>query len=246
MPEVVERRAPPEPVAVVDRVDDQPRLEHERVRDHRVVIGIGVLPDVELFLDDSARIREERPLRTDRVAELLGRVVLVGGDCGDFGVGDVDLRIVRGELEVLLVLLWAVVAAREREDHRILALDLAEPARDALVVGQLVVGESVAWDDVGAHRALLSLVGVDTRQRRASTRDGAGHPRLDAGATQALLVRRPSTRSARLKLRAHTRADWQASYLGCPPTTSCLRSGSGRLYLSARDRRGTCRAGCAR
>src|SRR5215218_4040609 len=39
-PEVDERGAPPEPVAVVDRVDHEPRLEHERVRDHRVVVGV--------------------------------------------------------------------------------------------------------------------------------------------------------------------------------------------------------------
>src|SRR5688572_3260386 len=40
VPEVIDRGAPPEPVAVVDAVDDEPRLEHERVRDHRVVLGV--------------------------------------------------------------------------------------------------------------------------------------------------------------------------------------------------------------
>ena len=110
---------------------DEPGLEHERVRDHRVVVGVGVLLDVEVLLDDRARVLEERPLRADRRAELLARVVLVGRDRGDLGVGDGDLRIERGELEVLLVLLRAVVAAREREDHRIVALQLAERARDA-------------------------------------------------------------------------------------------------------------------
>src|SRR5262245_37222634 len=38
VPEVDDRGAPPEPVAVVDAVDDEPRLEHERVWDHRVVL----------------------------------------------------------------------------------------------------------------------------------------------------------------------------------------------------------------
>src|SRR3954470_5863236 len=63
----------------------------------------------------------EGPHRADRVAELLQRVVLGGGDRGDPGVGHVDLRVVRREIEVLLVLLRAVVAAREREDQRIVA-----------------------------------------------------------------------------------------------------------------------------
>src|SRR5262245_10571599 len=51
--EVLDRRAAPEPVAVVDAVDDEPRLEHERVRDHRVVFRVGILLDVEILLDRS-------------------------------------------------------------------------------------------------------------------------------------------------------------------------------------------------
>jgi hypothetical protein len=59
-------------------MDDQPRLEHERVGDHRVVLGVGVLLDVEVLLDDPPGVLEEGPLGADRVAELLARVVLVG------------------------------------------------------------------------------------------------------------------------------------------------------------------------
>ena len=73
LPEVGDRRATPEPVAVVDAVDDEPRLEHERVRDHRVVLGVGVLLDVEVPLDDAPGVGEERPLGADRRAELLER-----------------------------------------------------------------------------------------------------------------------------------------------------------------------------
>jgi hypothetical protein len=49
-------------------------------------------------------------------------------DGGDLGVGDGDLGIERGQLEVLLVLFGAVVAAREGEDEGVVALQLAEPA----------------------------------------------------------------------------------------------------------------------
>ena len=55
-PEVVDRRTTPEPVAVVDAVHDEPGLEHERVRDHRIVVGVGVLLDVEVALDDAPRV----------------------------------------------------------------------------------------------------------------------------------------------------------------------------------------------
>jgi hypothetical protein len=60
--------------------------------------------------------------------ELQEGVVVVGRDGGDSGVGDGDLGMERGELEMLLVLLRAVVTAREREDQRIVALQLAEPS----------------------------------------------------------------------------------------------------------------------
>src|SRR6476646_2518932 len=64
---VLERGPAPEPVAVVDAEDDQSRLEHERVRDHRVVVGVGVLLDVEVLLDLVASVGQEGPLCADRV-----------------------------------------------------------------------------------------------------------------------------------------------------------------------------------
>jgi hypothetical protein len=81
---------------------------------------------VEILLDDSLRVGLERPLGADRGAELLGRTMDVGRGRGHLGVGDCDLGIEGGELEVLLVLLRAVVGASECEDQRIVALQLAE------------------------------------------------------------------------------------------------------------------------
>ena len=90
------------------------------------MLGVGVLLNVEVLLDRALWVGEEGPLGADRRAELLDRVVVVRRDRGDLRVGDRDLRVERGELQVLLVLLRAVVAAREREDQRVLALQLAE------------------------------------------------------------------------------------------------------------------------
>src|SRR5215471_19811011 len=78
-PKVVERRTAPEPIAVVDAMDDQARLEHQRVRDHWVVFWVGVLGDVKVLLDDPARVGQEGPLSTDRGPELLQRVVVISG-----------------------------------------------------------------------------------------------------------------------------------------------------------------------
>ena len=49
-------------------------------------------------------------------------MVIVGGDRRDLCVRHRDLRVERGEFQMLLVLLWAIMAARKREDQRILAL----------------------------------------------------------------------------------------------------------------------------
>ena len=67
-------------------------------------------------------VLEARPLGADRRAELLELVMLVGSDRGDPGVGHGDLRIERGELEVLLVLVQPVAAALQRPDQSIVAL----------------------------------------------------------------------------------------------------------------------------
>jgi hypothetical protein len=75
-------------------------------------------------------------------------VVGVGRDRDDPGVGHGDLRIGGRELEVLLVLLRAEVTARERQDQGIVALQIAEAPRHALLVGQLVVRERAAGHDV--------------------------------------------------------------------------------------------------
>ena len=93
-------------------------------RGHRII-----LLDIQVLLDGPAGIRQERPLRAHRRAELLKRVMIVGGDGGHLGVGHRDLRIVSRQLEVLLVLFRAVVATSQGEDQRIAALKLARAVR---------------------------------------------------------------------------------------------------------------------
>src|SRR6266567_6646434 len=155
-PQVVERRAAPEPVTVVDTVNDQPRLEYQRVRDHGVVLGVGVLGDVQVLLDGPTGIGQEGPLGAHRRAELLQGVMVVGSDSGDLGVGHRDLRVVGCQLEVLLVLFRAVVAARQGEDQRITALKLAELAHRPGVIRESVIREDAARPDVRTHRMTAS------------------------------------------------------------------------------------------
>src|SRR5271166_3591738 len=82
--------------------------------------------------------------------------MVVGGDSGDLGVGHRDLRVVGRQLEVLLVLFGAVVAARQGEDQRIAALKLAELAHRTGVVRESVIRKDAARSDVRTHRMTAS------------------------------------------------------------------------------------------
>ena len=95
------------------------RLENQRVRDHRSLSGSVYSCDVEVLLDRTPRIGEEGPERADRGAELLQRVVLVGGDGDDLRVRDGKFGLQSGQLEVLLMFLGAVVTPGEGEDQRV-------------------------------------------------------------------------------------------------------------------------------
>ena len=114
VPEVDDRGPPPEPIAVIDAVDDESRFENERVRNHRIMLRVGILHDVEVLLNRSFGVGEEGPLGAHRRAELLESVVVIGGDRGNLGVCHSDLRIKRGKIQMLLVFFRAVVAARKR------------------------------------------------------------------------------------------------------------------------------------
>jgi len=106
------------------------------------MLRVGILLDVEIFLNCSLGIRKEGPLGADRRAEFLERMMIVGGDGCYLSVRHGDLRVERRQFPMLLVLLGAVVSARERENQWISALQLAELARLARMVGQFVVGET--------------------------------------------------------------------------------------------------------
>src|SRR5437667_2991355 len=82
--------------------------------------------------------------------------MVVGRDRRDLRVGHRDLRVERGELQVLLVFLGAVMTSSEGEDHRVLALQLAQLSHGVRVVRQLVVGKHCAGNDVWSHDSLYT------------------------------------------------------------------------------------------
>jgi hypothetical protein len=75
-------------------------------------------------------------------------VVIVSGDRRDLRVGHGDFRVEPGELQMLLVLLWAVMAASQRQNQRIVTLQFTELASSVRVIGQLVIWEYPTGDNV--------------------------------------------------------------------------------------------------
>ena len=73
--------APEEPVAVVDFMDDEVRLENDHMRDHGIVHGIGVFGDVEILLDDASGSERKgqwapTPLRYSFVSVMLSVLIV--------------------------------------------------------------------------------------------------------------------------------------------------------------------------
>jgi hypothetical protein len=78
--EIFHRRPPEEPIAHVDLIYDKAGLEDDHVRDHWIVLGIGVLRDVEILLQDASRIGKKRPVCTDSGAKFIRLSDIVGAN----------------------------------------------------------------------------------------------------------------------------------------------------------------------
>src|SRR5581483_2041114 len=77
--------------------------------------------------------------------------MLIGGDGDNLRVRHGDLRIKRGQLQMLLVFFRAVMAARKRQDEGIVTLKFAKAAQCARVIGQLKVRKNGSRYEVRTH-----------------------------------------------------------------------------------------------
>jgi hypothetical protein len=56
LPKLFDGRSAKKPVAVIDLKYNQPWFEDDDIRDHRIVLGVRVLGDVEILLNLASRI----------------------------------------------------------------------------------------------------------------------------------------------------------------------------------------------
>src|SRR6202040_1425633 len=104
--QLLHRRPAEEPVTVVNLVDAQARLEHQRVRDHRIVMRVGIFRDVEIFLHFAPGVREKRPEVADPRSEFIWLEQVVGRYRHETAVADLHLAVELQQPLVLPPVLW--------------------------------------------------------------------------------------------------------------------------------------------
>ena len=108
---------------------------------HGIVERIGVLSDVEIFLDLARRVGEERPVRADPGAKLirLGDVVRANRD--QPAIAHLELTVKLNKPFMLPAVLGTETSAAENQNHWMLPLEFRELPTLRRVVGKLVIGE---------------------------------------------------------------------------------------------------------
>jgi hypothetical protein len=112
---------------------------------------IGVFGDVEIFLDDTPHVGEERPVGADAGAILIRLGDVVGANRDQPAIGNLQLTMECNKPFRLPAVLGAETSATEDEDHRMLSLQFGEFPAFRGVVGKLVVGEYSPWNNVGSR-----------------------------------------------------------------------------------------------
>src|SRR5246127_1469320 len=121
--------------------------------DHRIVGRIRIFGDVEIFLDDTPRVREEGPVSADSAAIFVRLSDIVGTDRDEPAIANLHLTMEFKKPFSLSAVLGAKTAAAEDNNHGMLALQFGELPAFRRVVGKFVIGESSPWNNIRSHKA---------------------------------------------------------------------------------------------
>ena len=92
--------------------------------DHGIVDRISVFGDVEIFLDGTPRVGEERPVGTDSAAIFIRQSDIVGANRDKPAIGNLELTMEFNKPFSLPAVLGAETSAAEDENHWMLSLQL--------------------------------------------------------------------------------------------------------------------------
>src|SRR5262245_39527266 len=110
--------------------------------DHGIVGRIRIFGDVEIFLDDAPRVREEGPVSADTTAIFVHLSDVVGSDRHKAAIANLHLTMEFKKPFSLSAVLGAKSAADEDENHGMLELKIRELPAFRSVYGKFVVGEN--------------------------------------------------------------------------------------------------------
>src|SRR6267142_4818701 len=172
--ELFDRGSSEEPVAIVDLMNDKAGLQHNHVRNHGIVDGVGVFRDVEILLNNAPRIGEKGPVRPYSAAIFVRLGDIVGADRDQPAIAYLDLTMELQQTFGLTAILWTEAAATKHHHHRILSLQLGEFSMLPGVVAKLIVRESSALRDVGSHEFLHGWVQSGRCRHKSITTSPSG------------------------------------------------------------------------
>ena len=121
------------------------------MRDHRIVVRIRVFGDVEIFLDDTPHVGEERPVGTNPAATFIRLSDIVGADRDKSAITNLELPMKLDQPFGLPAVLGAITATAKYQNHWMLPLQFGELPTFRGMVGKLIVGEGSPRNDVGPH-----------------------------------------------------------------------------------------------
>ena len=88
-------------------MNDKTGLQHDHVRDHGIVDGIGVFGDVEILLNNAPRVGEKRPVRAYSAAIFVGLGDIVGADRDQPAIANLHLTMELQQPLGLTAIFWA-------------------------------------------------------------------------------------------------------------------------------------------
>src|SRR4029077_6534515 len=103
--------------AVVDLINDKSGLEDNHVENHGIVGRIRVFGDVQIFLNQTRRVGEERPVRADAGAIFICLGDIVGADGDETAIGNLEFAMELHKQLSLTAVLGAETTAAEDQNH---------------------------------------------------------------------------------------------------------------------------------
>src|SRR5437868_11892335 len=96
-------------------------------------------------------------MRANSAAKFIGFDNIVGSDCDQAAICNLEFALELNEALVLPTLLRAETATTENKNHRIWPLEFRELPALGTVVGKLIIGEDSAWNNTISHLQNFSV-----------------------------------------------------------------------------------------